>query len=62
MLILCFQHKYHQKIDDQIDKTLASMNQGLIAKLLAVLEGTLNKISRYDEGSFLGHIIAFTVS
>ncbi|XP_044764799.1 calcium-dependent secretion activator isoform X4 [Coccinella septempunctata] len=53
-------HKYHQKIDDQIDKTLANMNQGLVSKLLTVLEGTLNKLSRYDEGSFLGHIIAFT--
>ncbi|XP_045481302.1 calcium-dependent secretion activator-like isoform X13 [Harmonia axyridis] len=53
-------HKYHQKIDDQIDKTLASMNQGMVSKLLAVLEGTLGKLSRYDEGSFLGHIIAFT--
>ncbi|KAK9758792.1 MUN domain [Popillia japonica] len=53
-------HQYHTKIDDQIDKTLASMNQGLIAKLMSVLEASLSKISRYDEGSLIGSILSFT--
>lgn len=57
-----FQHQYHTKIDDQIDKTLASMNQGMISKLTSVLEATLSKLSRYDEGSFIGSILSFTVS
>lgn len=55
-----FQHQYHSKIDDQIDKTLASMNQGMINKLMSVLEATLSKLSRYDEGSLIGSILSFT--
>lgn len=57
-----FQHQYHTKIDDQIDKTLAGMNQGLISKLMSVLEASLSKLSRYDEGSLIGSILSFTVS
>ncbi|KAF5298830.1 hypothetical protein FQR65_LT09580 [Abscondita terminalis] len=53
-------HQYHTKIDDQIDKTLASMNQGMIGKLMSVLETTLSKLSRYDEGSLIGSILSFT--
>ncbi|XP_019873010.2 calcium-dependent secretion activator isoform X3 [Aethina tumida] len=53
-------HQYHTKIDDQIDKTLASMNQGMINKLMSVLEATLSKLSRYDEGSLIGSILSFT--
>ncbi|XP_031616765.1 calcium-dependent secretion activator isoform X3 [Contarinia nasturtii] len=53
-------HQYHAKIDDQIDKTLASMNLGLINKLMSVLEASLSKLSRYDEGSFIGSILSFT--
>lgn len=37
------------------------MNQGMINKLVAVLEATLSKLSRYDEGSFIGSILSFTV-
>lgn len=55
------QHQYHTKIDDQIDKTLAGMNQGLINKLMSVLEASLSKLSRYDEGSLIGSILSFTV-
>lgn len=58
---LIFQHQYHTKIDDQIDKTLASMNQGVISKLMSVLEASLSKLSRYDEGSLIGSILSFTV-
>ncbi|KAJ8923711.1 hypothetical protein NQ315_010292 [Exocentrus adspersus] len=53
-------HQYHTKIDDMIDKTLANMNQGLISKLMSVLEATLSKLSRYDEGSLIGSILSFT--
>ncbi|RZC39803.1 calcium-dependent secretion activator, partial [Asbolus verrucosus] len=53
-------HQYHTKIDDQIDKTLANMNQGMISKLMSVLEATLSKLSRYDEGSLIGSILSFT--
>lgn len=56
------QHQYHTKIDDQIDKTLAGMNQGLISKLMSVLEASLSKISRYDEGSLIGSFLSFTVN
>lgn len=55
-------HQYHSKIDDQIDKALASMTQGLINKLVSVLEGVLSKLSRYDEGSLIGSFLSFTVS
>ena len=37
------------------------MNQGMISKLTSVLEATLSKLSRYDEGSFIGSILSFTV-
>ncbi|XP_055384036.1 calcium-dependent secretion activator isoform X3 [Condylostylus longicornis] len=53
-------YKYHAKVDDQIDKTLANMNQGLIGKLMSVLEASLSKLSRYDEGSLIGSILSFT--
>ena len=44
-----------------IERTLATMSQGLINKLVTVLEATLSKLSRYDEGSFIGSILSFTV-
>lgn len=59
---LFVKYKYHAKIDDQIDKALASMTQGLINKLVSVLEATLGKLSRYDEGSFIGSFLKITVS
>lgn len=37
------------------------MNMGLINKLMSVLEASLSKLSRYDEGSFIGSILSFTV-
>ncbi|CAH1960786.1 unnamed protein product [Acanthoscelides obtectus] len=53
-------HQYHTKIDDMIEKTNANMVQGLINKLMSVLEASLSKLSRYDEGSFIGSILSFT--
>jgi MUN domain len=61
--ILSFvKHQYHAKIDDQIDKALLSMTTGLINKLVSVLEATLGKLGRYDEGSLIGSFLSFTVS
>ncbi len=41
---------------------LTNMSQGMINKLVSVLEATLSKLSRYDEGSLIGSILSFTVS
>lgn len=38
------------------------MNLGLINKLMSVLEASLSKLSRYDEGSFIGSILSIAVS
>lgn len=59
--MISFQHQYHAKIDDLIEKTSATMTQGMINKLVTVLETTLSKLSRYDEGSFIGSILSLTV-
>lgn len=56
------QHQYHAKIDDMIEKTLAAMSQGMINKLVSILEATLSKLSRYDEGSLIGSLLSFAVS
>ena len=56
-----FQHKYHTKIDDLIERTSNGMTQGMVAKLISVLESVLSKLGRYDEGSFIGSILSFTV-
>ncbi|CAH1103494.1 unnamed protein product [Psylliodes chrysocephalus] len=53
-------HQYHTKIDDMIEKTNANMVQGLISKMMSVLEATMSKLSRYDEGSLIGSILSFT--
>ncbi|XP_063992218.1 calcium-dependent secretion activator isoform X2 [Diachasmimorpha longicaudata] len=53
-------HQLHSKMDKTIDKLLADMTQGMVNKLIAVLEATLSKLSRYDEGSFIGSILSFT--
>ncbi|KAJ8664953.1 hypothetical protein QAD02_006615 [Eretmocerus hayati] len=52
-------HHYHTKIDDLIEKTLAAMSQGMINKLVSILEATLSKLSRYDEGSLIGSLLSF---
>lgn len=55
------QHQYHTKIDDLIERTSSSMTQGMVGKLLSVLESVISKLGRYDEGSFIGSILSFTV-
>ena len=56
-----FQHKYHTKIDDLIERTMNNMRAGLVGKLASVLESVLSKLGRYDEGSVIGSILSFTV-
>jgi len=56
------QHQYHTKIDDLIERTSSGMTQGMVGKLNSVLESVLSKLGRYDEGSFIGSILSFTVS
>ncbi|XP_037956639.1 calcium-dependent secretion activator isoform X4 [Teleopsis dalmanni] len=53
-------YKFHAKIDDQIDKANVAMTQGLSGKLVSVLDSTLSKLARYDEGSLIGSILSFT--
>ncbi|GFQ93610.1 calcium-dependent secretion activator [Trichonephila clavata] len=53
-------HQYHAKIDEMVDKSLNQMMTGLISKLTSILELTLNKLSRYDEGSLLAPILSLT--
>jgi len=36
------------------------MTQALLAKLMSVLESSLSKLSRYDEGSLIGSLLSFT--
>uniref|UniRef100_A0A336KFR6 CSON009414 protein n=1 Tax=Culicoides sonorensis TaxID=179676 RepID=A0A336KFR6_CULSO len=52
-------YQFHAKIDKQIDATMASMTEGLIHKLMSVLEGSLSKLARYDEGSLIGSLMSF---
>jgi len=52
-------HKYHTKIDDQIEKTSGQMRLLLVAKLVSVLDKTLGKLSAYDEGSMMGGMLSF---
>lgn len=37
------------------------MTEGLIHKLMSVLEGSLSKLGRYDEGSLIGSLMSFAV-
>lgn len=53
-------HQYHGKIDQQAENILVEMQNGLISKLTSILEATLNKLSRYDEGSLLAPILSLT--
>ena len=56
------QHKYHTKIDDQIEKTSANMRSLLCGKLSSVMEKTLSKLATFDEGNMLGSMMGFVVS
>ncbi|KAM6436474.1 calcium-dependent secretion activator 2 isoform 7-T7 [Liasis olivaceus] len=53
--------QYHSKIDDLIEETVKEVISLLVSKFVAVLEGVLSKLSRYDEGTFFSSILSFTV-
>ncbi|KAK1167038.1 calcium-dependent secretion activator 2-like [Acipenser oxyrinchus oxyrinchus] len=53
--------QYHSKIDDLIEEAFKEMISLLVSKFVAVLEGVLAKLSRYDEGTLFSSILSFTV-
>ncbi|XP_032076601.1 calcium-dependent secretion activator 2 isoform X3 [Thamnophis elegans] len=55
------EQQYHSKIDDLIEETMKEAISLLVSKFVAVLEGVLSKLSRYDEGTFFSSILSFTV-
>ncbi|XP_026162435.1 calcium-dependent secretion activator 1 isoform X5 [Mastacembelus armatus] len=53
--------QFHSHIDDLIEESVRDMIQLLVAKFVAILEGVLAKISRYDEGTLFSSFLSFTV-
>ncbi|XP_068568257.1 calcium-dependent secretion activator 1 isoform X2 [Cebidichthys violaceus] len=53
--------QYHTQIDELIEESVKDMIQFLVAKFVAILEGVLAKISRYDEGTLFSSFLSFTV-
>ncbi|XP_038157057.1 calcium-dependent secretion activator 2 isoform X2 [Cyprinodon tularosa] len=54
------EHHYHSRIDVLIDDTFKEMISSLVSKFMAVLDGVLSKLSRYDEGTFFSSILSLT--
>uniref|UniRef100_A0A665V172 Ca2+-dependent activator protein for secretion b n=1 Tax=Echeneis naucrates TaxID=173247 RepID=A0A665V172_ECHNA len=52
--------QFHSQIDDLIEESVRDMIQLLVAKFVAILEGVLAKISRYDEGTLFSSFLSFT--
>ncbi|XP_023270049.1 calcium-dependent secretion activator 1-like isoform X9 [Seriola lalandi dorsalis] len=53
--------QFASQIDDLIEESVRDMIQLLVAKFVAILEGVLAKISRYDEGTLFSSFLSFTV-
>uniref|UniRef100_A0A7N6BF12 Ca2+-dependent activator protein for secretion b n=1 Tax=Anabas testudineus TaxID=64144 RepID=A0A7N6BF12_ANATE len=53
--------QFHSQIDELIEESVRDMIQLLVAKFVAILEGVLAKISRYDEGTLFSSFLSFTV-
>ncbi|XP_070758088.1 calcium-dependent secretion activator 1 isoform X3 [Enoplosus armatus] len=53
--------QFHTQIDELIEESVKDMIQLLVAKFVAILEGVLAKISRYDEGTLFSSFLSFTV-
>ncbi|CAJ1050652.1 calcium-dependent secretion activator 1 isoform X2 [Xyrichtys novacula] len=53
--------QFHSHIDELIEDSVRDMIQLLVAKFVAILEGVLAKISRYDEGTLFSSFLSFTV-
>ena len=54
-------HQYHTRIDEFLERILSDMSKALIQKLISVLDSTMKKLARYDEGSFFAQILSLTV-
>uniref|UniRef100_A0A3P8UMT5 Calcium dependent secretion activator n=1 Tax=Cynoglossus semilaevis TaxID=244447 RepID=A0A3P8UMT5_CYNSE len=52
--------QFHSQIDDLIEESVKDMIQLLVAKFVAILDGVLAKISRYDEGTLFSSFLSFT--
>uniref|UniRef100_A0A8C6Q488 Ca2+-dependent activator protein for secretion b n=1 Tax=Nothobranchius furzeri TaxID=105023 RepID=A0A8C6Q488_NOTFU len=52
--------QFHSQIDELIEESVKDMIQLLVAKFVAILEGVLAKISRYDEGTLFSSFLSFT--
>uniref|UniRef100_A0A3P8PHR7 Ca2+-dependent activator protein for secretion b n=1 Tax=Astatotilapia calliptera TaxID=8154 RepID=A0A3P8PHR7_ASTCA len=52
--------QFHSQIDELIEESVRDMIQLLVAKFVAILEGVLAKISRYDEGTLFSSFLSFT--
>nr|XP_034836731.1 calcium-dependent secretion activator isoform X2 [Maniola hyperantus] len=50
-------YQYHAKMDAQIEACLHAMSTGMTTRLAAVLESTLAKVARFDEGSLIGSFL-----
>jgi len=52
-------HKYHTKIDEQIEKISGQMSKDVVGKLVQVMDKTLSKLATFDEGSMMGSVLGF---
>ena len=55
-------HQYHTHIEEFLEGALKHTMNSLINRLVLVLENTLLKLKRYDEGSLLKSLLQLTVS
>ncbi|CAG0887234.1 unnamed protein product [Cyprideis torosa] len=53
-------HNYQRKTEQLIESTMVSLTTALTQRLISILDATLQKLSRYDEGSLVGSILSFT--
>uniref|UniRef100_A0AC34QCC0 Calcium-dependent secretion activator n=1 Tax=Panagrolaimus sp. JU765 TaxID=591449 RepID=A0AC34QCC0_9BILA len=51
-------YKYQSKLDETLETMLGDMGTCLQEKLLSVLEYTLNRLARYDEGNPIGALLS----
>jgi len=55
-------HRYHIHIEEYLESAIKHILDSLLERFLLVLDITLQKLKRYDEGSFLKSILTLTVS
>ncbi|KFD52566.1 hypothetical protein M513_06600 [Trichuris suis] len=53
--------KYQSPVDVMLESSLETMDKLIVEKLLGVLESTLVKLARYDEGNPIGTILSIAV-